>query len=130
MAYSGSFTTQTVGRDGEVLIIITETGGTTTGELEITGLPKTGRIFRQVGGKTSGAAATVDPVLGTLTNPAALPETTTVSNDTAAATVDNLQAGGVPYYTATGSLFHRSVYDSGTNNAGTFHYFLKPGWDE
>jgi len=95
-------------------------------EVEITGLPTHGRILLLREALVSGSGTTIDPVLGTATNPAT---SALVENDTAASAVV-LQSNGGPvhYYSATGSLFYRSVPDSGADNVTAAEILVLEGW--
>lgn len=112
------------------IVDITETGATSTDEATITGLPVQGRIIRQICIHTAGTAATVDPVLGSATNPASAGKDLILENATAAATVDNLPSPAVPYYSSTGTLYHRSVSNgASTDNSHTVRYLIRDGWE-
>lgn len=117
----------TITRKGiEILVEITETSVSSSTEATIAlGVTK-GRIMRQVCVLTSGSGATVDPILartsgGTGAN-------VVVENGTAAAIVDNQTNGGVPFYSSTGVLYHKSVPNSGSDNAVTSEYLILVGW--
>ena len=126
MAYSANTTiTHLGGRD--YIIIITELEAGAATETAITGLPVKGRIVAQRAQLISGSAASIDPVIGTATNPAANFNNLILSNGTAAAGISNLALPEIPYYAAT-SLFHRSVCDTGADNSIVTTYLLKAGW--
>ena len=119
--------TATVTRKGtEVVVSITGTSIAAATEATINlGFTK-GRIMRQVCVKTAGAGSTVDPIIGTAANPSGA--TVVMQNDTAAASIDNQVTGGVPFYTSTGILYHRSVPDSASDNSITSEYLILVGW--
>ncbi len=123
MAYA-STVTKNVGQGGLFEFVITETEAKDDDEVTISGVPNEGWVFRQVCALTAGTGSTVDPVLGIATNPSGA--NLVVANDTAAATVDNLQAGGVPYICATANtLYHRSVpNDTTADHSVTTRYFI------
>jgi hypothetical protein len=111
------------------IVDIAETGATATDESVITGLPSQGRIIRQICIHTAGTATTVDPVLGSATNPAGAGKDLIMENATAAATVDNMPSPAIPYYSSTGTLYHRSVSNgASTDNSHTVRYFIRAGW--
>jgi|TARA_R110001583_G_scaffold57046_8_gene171541 hypothetical protein len=122
MAYSGTVTKSY--QHGLYEFKLVETEAATASETAITGVPDFGVVIRQVCQLTAGSGSTVDPVLGTVTNPAGA--TLVVANGTAAAICDNLQAGGVPYKTVTANtLYHRSVVSGSTDNAITTIYYIQ-----
>lgn len=122
MAYAAVVTVQRKGNDYLVQISETEAGAAT--EATITGVPIRGRILRQQATKTAGTAATIDPILGNATNPSAATASIVVSNDTAAATIDNVSSPAVPYISSTGTLYHRSVCASASDNSVTTLYYI------
>ena len=134
MAYAATVTTTKIapGTSGHLydyVVDIAETGATATDEAVITNLPVRGRIIRQICIHTAGTAATVDPVLGAATNPATSGKDLILENSTAAATVDNLPSPAVPYYSSTGTLYHRSVSNgASTDNSHTVRYMIREGW--
>ena len=109
----------TVTRKGnEIVVSITETSvSSSTEETIALGVTK-GRILRQTSALTSGSGSTVDPILAR------------TSGGTGAATVDNQTNGGVPFYTSSGNLYHKSVPNSGTNNAVSSEYLIAVGWGD
>jgi hypothetical protein len=119
--------TATVLRKGsEVVVSITGTSIAAATEATITlGFTK-GRIMRQVCVKTAGSGSTVDPIIGTATNPSGA--TVVMENGTAAASIDNQVTGGVPFYAPGGILYHRSVPDSASDNSITSEYLILVGW--
>lgn len=112
------------------LLEISETDAAASSEVEIVladyGLPAFGRVITQAGQLTSGSGATIDPVLGSATDPATA--IWKVENDTAAAQIHNVPATGIPYGTEITSLFHRSAVNTGTDNAITSRYYILKGW--
>jgi len=120
--------TVTVTRKGaEVVVQIAGTSIASTTEATIPlGFTK-GRVLRQVCVKTAGSATTLDPILGTATNPSG--SSVVLENDTAAATVDNQPSPPVTFYTSTGILYHRSVPDTGSDNSVTTEYHILVGWE-
>lgn len=125
MAYAGTPTVTRKGNDYIVTISETEAGAAT--EATITGLPRKGRVMRYKVDLTAGSGATVDPVLGTATNPAG--STIVVQNDTAADPVDLQDVAGYRYYSATGTLYHRSVLNAGSDNSVTVQILISADWD-
>lgn len=118
----------TVTRKGKgILVTISETGaGSSTEETLAIGIQK-GRVMRQVCRVTSGSASTVDPILTRVTSGTGID--IVLENDTAAATVDNSVSGGVPFFAASGNLFHKSVPNAGSDNAIASEYYIVDGWE-
>ncbi len=128
-----SVATVTIQGAGVYLVDITDTLVGTTDEAEIEDMPPVGHVVRQECIRTNGDGATVDPILGWLTDPATNPQSVICENDTPFATVDT--EGTATYIVpvaqrnASGmaSLFHRSRYSAGANNNGTGSYIIKAG---
>jgi hypothetical protein len=127
MAYASTITI-TSGSKGAIEVLIVETDVAAASEATIELNLQYGRLHRQVCALTSGAGSTVDPVAGIATAPALATATSITVNGTAASAVDNIQAGGVPFRLTDGNMYHRSVPDSGTDNAITTRYFITRGW--
>ena len=126
MAYAAAVTvTHLGGRDYSVTI--SETDAATGSEATIEGLPKKGRVLSQLADKTAGAATTIDPILTTASG-STLSTQVVMENATAAATISNLADPSVPYYSASGTLYHKSNVDSGTNSSVTTVYLIQAGW--
>lgn len=126
MAYSANVTiTHAGGRD--YLVTISETDAAAASEATITGLPKKGLVLSQLADKTTGSATTLDPVLTTASG-STLSTQTVIENGTAAATISNLADPAIPYYSATGTLYHKTQVDTGTNNGVTTVYLIRAGW--
>ena len=124
MAYAASITiTELGGRD--LLVQISETDAAVASEATITGLPTKGLVISQLADLT--AATTIDPRLTTASG-STLSVQTVVENGTAAATVSNLADPAVPYYSATGTLYHKSVVSGSSDNSVTTVYIIKAGW--
>lgn len=127
MAYNATVTlTHHGGRDYSIVINETEAGAAT--EATITGLPIKGRVVSQIAQLVSGTGTTIDPILGTATDPSSNANSIVVENDTAAAAISNLASPEVPYITTNGTLYHRSVCDAGADNTVQTTYLLKAGW--
>ena len=126
MAYGFTFTLNAVG-SGDYVLEINESDCGPASEATVTGLPPKGRILAQISQIISGAGTTVDPILGTATNPGALNLTTILENDVAAIGVNNQAEQEINYYDTDGQLFHRSVPDTGLSVIKTL-YYLKSGW--
>jgi len=126
MAYSATVTvTHLGGRDYS--ITISETEAAAASEATISGLPVKGRVLSQLADKTSGTAATIDPILTTASGSTASTQVV-LENATAAATISNLADPAVPYYSSTGTLYHKSNVASDTDNAVTTIYLIQAGW--
>ena len=107
----------TVTRKGnEIVVQITETSASSSTEETIDlGVTK-GRILRQVCIKTAGSASTVDPVLAR----------------TSGGTGINIvvENAGIPFYSSTGKLYHKSSPDTGSDNSISSEYLISVGWGE
>lgn len=125
MAYTATVTVTRPG-NGDYQITINETDCGPTSEAVITGVPVEGTVRRQMCILNSGTAATINPVLGTQTNPVGTPYVA-VQNLTAAALVDTQ---GAATYTTPGSptLYHRSQPNAGTDNVVQTVYHISLGW--
>lgn len=121
MAYSATINITRKGNDYLVQITETEAGAATECSFQA---PIRGRILRQQATKTAGTAATIDPILGNAANPSAAAASIVVENDTAAATIDNVSDPAVVYVSNTGTLYHRSVCASGSDNSVTTLYYI------
>tara|TARA_R100001086_G_scaffold53381_1_gene23835 strand:+ start:11882 stop:12250 length:369 start_codon:yes stop_codon:yes gene_type:complete len=119
----------TVTRKGnEIVVQITETSVSSSTEETIDlGVTK-GRVLRQMCVKTSGSASTVDPILARTSGGTGV--NVVMENGTAAATVDNQVTGGVPFYSSTGKLYHKSSPDTGSDNAISAEYLIIVGWGD
>ena len=115
---------------GDFLVTIAQTNTTATEEVSLAGLPATGRIIRQVTCLISGTGTTVDPIIGTVTDPglAANAVQVVLENDTAAASTDNQPVGGACYHTPDGTLFYRSVMDAAADNTVNVRLLIRSGW--
>ena len=126
MAYSATVTiTHAGGRD--YVVTISETDAAAASEATITGLPKKGLLLAQLADKTAGSATTLDPRLTTASG-STLSTQTVIENGTAAANISNLADPAIPFFSATGTLYHKSVVDAGTNNSVTTVYLIRAGW--
>ena len=131
MAYNNPSPTVTKSKRS-VVVIIEETDAEATSEPQAIELGfKYGRVLMQRCHLASGGTGTtVDPVLGTTTDPAATAKNVIISNGSPGASISNqLGAPGVPFYTETGKLYHRSVVDSGNDNTISTEYHIVQGWD-
>ena len=119
----------TVTRQGnEILVVVTETGaGSGTEEAITLGVQKF-RVLRQLCQLTSGSGSTVDPKLARTSGGSGI--NVLLENDTAAATVDNQVSGGVVCYSSTGIVYHKSVPNSGSDNAISTEYSILVGWGD
>lgn len=119
----------TVTRKGnEILVTITETGaGSGTEETITLGVQKF-RVFRQLCQLTSGSGSTVDPILARTSGGSGI--NVLLENDTAAATCDNQVTGGVICYSSSGVVYHKSVPNSGSDNAISTEYSILVGWGD
>lgn len=125
MAYANTVTlTHLGGPDYKLVISETDAGAAT--EATITGLPKKGRIHTQLATKTTGSATTIAPILTTASGSSAAVET--VVQATAAADQSNAYDSPVKYQVDDGTLYSRSVCDTGSNSSITLVYFISAGW--
>ena len=132
MAYTTPSVTRIAGNTrSRDMYVVTFTGTSIAPatEVEIEGVPLTGRVLflKAVGSAAGGGAATSQPVLGTLTNPIA--GTQAVLRASAATTIGQPvlvegNNGATPYYSSTGSLFYRSVVDTGTFSDSVVLYIM------
>lgn len=135
MAYAASVSVQTLQYAGDqrglFVITIAETGASSTSETSFE-VPKTFRILRQTCKLTGGTATTIDPVIGTVTDPGNVSSGAELvyANGTAAAQVNNdINSGqGAAFYAAGGKLYHRSVPDAGSDNSVSTIYLIQGGW--
>ena len=128
MAYASVVTVIRKGR--EVVVTIAETEAAAASEADPIELGFVrGRIIRQVCVLTSGTATTVDPIIGTTTDPSGA--AVVLENATAAATVDNQITGGATFNSSTGILYHRSVVDGASaDNVIATTYHILVGWGQ
>jgi hypothetical protein len=125
MAYSATATlTHIGGRDYKLVISETEAGAAT--EATINGLPTKGRVTNQMCTKASGSAATVAPILVTTAGSSAA--VYTVCQATAAADQSNSFSPEQKYEAETGTLYHRTVCNAGSDNTVITVYFIQAGW--
>ena len=124
MAYAATVTVDRKG--GEIRVTISETEAAATSEASIDLGVQSFRVHRQICQITAGSGATVDPILGNLTNPSGA--SVILENDTAAATCDNSVTGGLTAYTSNGTLYHRSNVNTGTDNTVVSVYHVTVGW--
>ena len=106
--------------------MITETEAGAATEATIEGLPKKGRICAQLATKTAGSATTLAPILVTTSASTAAVET--VVQASAAADQSNAFDPPVKYTVDNGTLFHRSVCDTGSDSSITTVYLIQAGW--
>lgn len=136
MAYSTATITRTAGTPPNADMYEISISGTSIGpadELEISNLPKVGRIMmvKSFTSAAGGGAATTRPLIGTAANP--LGGTQAVFQASAATSIgtpiigtpDN---GATPYYSSTGKLFYRTQTDAGTCTESAVIYVLA-GWE-
>ena len=125
MAYAASVTlTHIGGRDYKLVIQESEAGA--ANEATITGLPTKGVITAQLATKASGTAATIAPILVTAAGSALAVQT--VIQATAAADQSNQADPPAQYQVDTGTMYHRSVCNTGADNTITTVYLLRAGW--
>ena len=127
MAYSATVTVNSgMAVEGQqcFVVSISETEGAASSEATIEGVPQYGRVIRQIVSKSSGSATTFTPVIGTATNPSGA---NVALLGTAEAAPDNTSETAT-YYSASGTLYHRSAPDAGTDNTTTVVYHIIEGW--
>lgn len=124
MAYSATVDIKALGNTRVVTITETDCGAGDEATISL-GFSK-GRVIKQASALTSGDASTVNPVLGTASNPAG--NDIVVSNVTAADPVANVVSGGGMPFDCTGVLYHRSKPDAGANNVIESVYYIFTGW--
>jgi hypothetical protein len=123
MAYAFSTSIDQLGN--QLVVTIAESDCGSTDEATITLDFSRGRVIKQACSKTSGTAATVNPLLGTAPNPAG--NTVVVANDSAADPVANVIQGGMPFLT-NGTLVHRSQPNAGADNVIESIYYIIKDW--
>lgn len=126
-----SYGAVTVTRDtllGRTCYVVTFSGTSIAAatEVEITGLPTRGRIYKVMSNRISGDAATVQPLIGNATSPAN--NTIMFSGATAADPFTEQPAEPKPYYSSTGSLFYQDRPNAGSNNTTSVAIYILPGW--
>lgn len=115
-------------------ITITETGAGASSEVELTPalvgkpIPLRGRIMRVKSARSSGTAANMQPTIGTATNPAGATIAYQADLTAVAVGVDDAPTDGATYELSGTSLFLRSKWDAGSDNAGTTVIEIYPGW--
>lgn len=112
-------------------LTISETSAGDTSEVTITNVPKVGRVLRQTCVRTAGTGTTVDPILGTVADPASNGASVVYENGTAGSPINNdINAGaGTVYTTSTGTLYHRSRPNSAAaDHSITSTYLIQGGW--
>ena len=119
----------TVSRKGnEIAVAITETSVSSSTEATITlGVTKF-RVMRQICQLTAGSGSTVDPILARTSGGTGI--NILVENATAASTVDNSVTGGVCCFSSDGVIYHKSVPNSGSDNAVSTEYAILVGWGD
>ena len=128
MAYSFTVDRVLLG-GGDVKVIITETDCGPTDQAVLTQMPRVGTVVRQTSNRVDGSAATVNPVLGWLTDPAGDGAVGVIcQNATPAALCDN--EGNAAYAMNNGSsatLYHQSLPDSDADNVVETVYLIRAG---
>lgn len=112
------------------ILQIAETSVAAATEVEVVlathGLPTVGRIHARICQLTSGTGTTIDPIVGDVTNPSS-GAGWKMENATAAASTHEVPVVPIPY-AGISSFFHRSVPDTGSDNAVTTLYYIEKGW--
>jgi hypothetical protein len=130
MAYTPTVTITAVG-SGDYVVQVSEVEASAASETTIVGLPPKGRVRSQICQLISGTGSTIDPVLGTATNPDASALTRILANGTAAAGVNNQATAPITYYDEDGTLYHRSVVNDATaDHTIATLYYISAGWGE
>jgi hypothetical protein len=127
MAYNAIVTLTKLDEKSFVITIV-ETDVQVASETLIGALPSYGRIIRQKTVLTAGTAATIDPIIGTATNPSGV--NVVLENDTPGAITDNQPVGGACYQANPGNLFWRSRPNAvgGVENDVTTELLFRTGW--
>ncbi len=141
MAYAFTASVTQLGTNA-YLVTIDETDCSSTDEAQIgsdvlQGVPLQGQVIRQCVVLISGAATTVNGILGEVSDPPANPSRVVCENNPAVQpilTVNDTQ-GKATYYDPTtdasntwGILFHRSRPDAGANNVIRTYYHILAAW--
>lgn len=118
------------------VVVTTTSGGTTTettipcsGDGDVDNLPLRGRFVSRRFRKTSGSGATMQPILGEVTDPGTTLERLLGQTATAAASGFDQADPPVPYNALNGALYHREAFDAGADNAATTVYQFVGGWE-
>lgn len=125
MGYSSSVTVDNLGA-GRYRVVIAELEAGAATEATISGIPTEARLLKQVCSLVSGTGATVDPIIGTATNPSGVD--VVAENETAAANINNIAAPPNPFSSVTGTLYHRSQCDAGSDNTVQSVYLFESNW--
>ena len=125
MAYAAVVTVTNLGKR-KWLATVVESDCSATDEAVIVGIPSTSRLLTQVVSLISGTGTTVNPVLGSATNPSGID--LIVSNETAASSVNNIASPAIPFV-ASANLFARSNPDAGADNVIHTKYIFLAGWE-
>lgn len=117
-------------------ITITETGASSTSEVELTiallgkPLPVKGRIVRVISKRSAGTGTTIQPTIGTVTNPSGTTIRYEATATAVATTIDDQPTAPPTYRLVGSSLFHRLRPDAGADNDAVTVYHILPGWGE
>lgn len=125
MAYNAIVQVDNLGA-GRWSVQIAETEAGAATEAVVTGLPVDLRLLKQVSSLVSGTGTTVDPILGTATNPSGV--NVIAENDTPAVDVNNVASPPIPFVAATGAVYHRSICDAGSDNVVQSVYLFAEHW--
>tara|TARA_R100000664_G_scaffold11263_1_gene18380 strand:+ start:31795 stop:32205 length:411 start_codon:yes stop_codon:yes gene_type:complete len=136
MAYSTPSVTRFSGHSPNPDLYEVTISGTSIGpstEVEISGIPKTGKVLsiKTFTSTAGGGAATTQPIIGTLTNPAGGTQAVFRAASTGAigTVIQAIPTNGyMPYYSSTGSLFYRGATDAGTCSENVVIY-ISAGWE-
>lgn len=123
MAYSAAETRTGTHHRG-IAISLAETEGSGTSEATLTNLPLKGRVVVVACDRSSGDASLVNPVV--MTSSGGSGRQIIAGNCGPEDAANN--RGGWYYETTDGTLYYRSQYNAGTNNAGDVLLLIVPGW--
>tara|TARA_R100000808_G_C2155313_1_gene167463 strand:- start:6207 stop:6623 length:417 start_codon:yes stop_codon:yes gene_type:complete len=137
MAYSYTVTKNKASADGELHIIVVESGNATTDLFEIE-VPTAGRIIRWKCINNKSPSTNMQPLLAEESTGAAwsasnLPSDTSLESvfmfSSAAVTCDEQPNVSPVYYTSSGKLYGKSGLAITTSESVTHHIFLRPTWE-
>lgn len=120
---------------GRYEVQIVETNCAPTTVVAITGLPPSGTVIRVQSQLTGGTGTTIDPILGRTSNPGTANQKDVVVVPVAPTELSDVvdKCGEATYHCTTttgttGTLWHESRPDAGSDNAITTVYHIIVGW--
>lgn len=127
MAYAASVS---IAFDGvNAVVTVSETEAASASEATIQLPFFAGRIVKVISHLTAGTGTTVNPVIGTATNPAGSEADTVLSiaPASAAAAINAVTDPPPPFLTSDGQLYHRARVDAAADNSISTIYYIQRG---